>query len=137
MRSAPEASSNRRAIPLNVRVPRSSQQKKSPTDPRHFYAVVKGRHTGIFDNWKAVLVSVSGFAGAKYKSFRHRDSAEEWYLQQLQLQGVIPPERDLSNDDSEDDVTIVYDSNGLPPGAQRPRSAPTSLEPTCPPSPRI
>ena len=34
-----------------------------------FYAVKKGKETGIFNNWKDCLESITGFTGAKYKSF--------------------------------------------------------------------
>ena len=45
-----------------------------------FYAVRKGRETGIFDNWQQCSESVHGYKGAVYKSFPDRGSAEE-YLQ--------------------------------------------------------
>ena len=45
-----------------------------------FYAVRKGRETGIFDSWQQCKESVHGFKGAVYKSFPDRGSAEK-YLQ--------------------------------------------------------
>jgi hypothetical protein len=86
--------------------------------PRRLYAVARGSNTGIFDNWKTVLTSVSGFPSAKYKSFRRQPDAKEWYLQQLQILGVIPVEKDLSDDDGDDGETVNFDPTGLPPGYQ-------------------
>lgn len=55
-----------------------------------FYAVRRGRETGIFDNWERCSNSVHGFKGAVYKSFPDRGSAEEY------LQNVPDPETDES-----------------------------------------
>lgn len=41
-----------------------------------FYVVWKGRDTGIFTNWAACKKQVSGFKGAKHKSFETRAEAE-------------------------------------------------------------
>ena len=45
-----------------------------------YYAVAKGRITGIFDNWEDCNNSIKGFSGAKYKSFSQAalDLAEEY-----------------------------------------------------------
>ena len=43
-----------------------------------FYAVKKGRITGIFDNWAECNSSISGFSGADYKSFNSREEAEAY-----------------------------------------------------------
>jgi hypothetical protein len=92
--------------------------------PRRFYAVVKGRNLGIYENWKAVLATVSGFPHAKYKCFRTRDWAEDWYSQQLQILGVIPEYRDLSDDDNTiGENTIDLNSVGMLPGRRRPAGA--------------
>ena len=41
-----------------------------------FYAVAKGRKTGIFTTWPQAEQQVKGFAGAKYKSFKTREEAQ-------------------------------------------------------------
>jgi len=41
-----------------------------------FYAVAKGRKTGIFTTWPQAEQQVKGFAGAKYKSFKTRAAAQ-------------------------------------------------------------
>jgi hypothetical protein len=89
-----------------------------------FYAVVKGRNLGIYENWKTVLATVSGFPHAKYKCFCTRDRAEEWYLQQLQILGVIPEDRDLSDDENIiSENTINLNPVGMLPGCRRPAGA--------------
>jgi hypothetical protein len=94
---------------------------RGPT--RYYYAVVKGRTTGILLTWKAVLASVSGFPHVKFKSFRQYTTTEEWYLQQLQLLGIIPPERDLSDDDVSVEEMVKYNEVGVPRGSTTPRDA--------------
>lgn len=43
-----------------------------------FYAVAKGRSTGIFSSWNEAKTLVDGYTGAKYKSFPTRNEASEW-----------------------------------------------------------
>ncbi|WP_300670160.1 ribonuclease HI [Desulfoluna sp.] len=43
-----------------------------------FYAVAIGRVPGIYTNWPDAQSQVSGFEGAKYKSFTTREEAETW-----------------------------------------------------------
>jgi hypothetical protein len=64
-------------VPTNIRVIVTPQRMGSLPAPGWLYAVAHGRNTGIFDNWKNVLTSVSEFPSAKYKSFRRRPDAEE------------------------------------------------------------
>jgi ribonuclease HI len=42
-----------------------------------YYAVWKGRKTGIFSSWAACAAQVQGFTGARYKSFPTRLAAEQ------------------------------------------------------------
>jgi hypothetical protein len=86
-----------------------------PGRSRRYYAVVKGRTLGIMDSWKSVLASVSGYSYAKYKCFHRRPAAEEWYLQQLQVLGIIPEDREPTEDeDSCCGRTVDLNSVGLP-----------------------
>jgi hypothetical protein len=50
----------------------------TPTGAVQWYAVAVGRETGIFSSWAEVEPLVSGFSGALYKSFHHRNRAETW-----------------------------------------------------------
>ena len=43
-----------------------------------YYAVKKGRKTGIFNSWAECEQQVKGFAGAKYKSFKTPAEAKDW-----------------------------------------------------------
>ena len=43
---------------------------------KKYYAVLKGRKTGIFTSWADCEEQISGFSGALYKSFRTRGEAE-------------------------------------------------------------
>lgn len=43
-----------------------------------FYAVKKGRITGIFENWDQCEVQIKGFAGAKYKRFATKEEAQHY-----------------------------------------------------------
>jgi ribonuclease HI len=48
---------------------------------KKFYAVLRGRKKGIFDEWKGndgAHAQVTGFPGASYRGFRSRSEAEEW-----------------------------------------------------------
>lgn len=42
---------------------------------KKYYAVRKGRKTGVFETWDECKNSVSGFSGAAYKSFTNREDA--------------------------------------------------------------
>lgn len=43
-----------------------------------YYAVKKGRKTGIFGTWKECEKSVKGFSGALYKKFPTKEACEEY-----------------------------------------------------------
>ena len=43
-----------------------------------FYAVRKGKKTGIFTTWEECKNQVTGFSGAEYKSFKTREEAQEY-----------------------------------------------------------
>jgi hypothetical protein len=99
--------------------------------PTRYYAVAIGCHPGILLSWKAVLALVSGFPHAKYKSFRRRPPAEEWYLQQRQLLGL---DQDLSGDDSSFDGTVDFNADGIPSrSTDRPSGLPRPTATTRPP----
>ena len=57
-----------------TKAPKASVGSKKPK----FYAVRKGRRTGIFEDWPSVMHSVSGFSSAQHKSFSTREQAEKW-----------------------------------------------------------
>jgi hypothetical protein len=116
-------------VPRSVEVA-TQPQGTGPTNKR-VYAVVKGRSLRIFDTWRAVLTSVSGYPNAKYKSFRHQKTAQEWYLEQLQVLGIIPTDQNISEDEAGDEDTVDYNSHGAPMGTNVPsrKAAPSQLPP--------
>lgn len=48
------------------------------TKAKKFYAVAKGRRTGIFNNWPECEASVKGVSN-RYKSFLTLEEAQSWY----------------------------------------------------------
>jgi ribonuclease HI len=44
-----------------------------------FYAIVKGRETGIFNDWDLCKKLVDGYPGAQYKSFKKKEDAIEYF----------------------------------------------------------
>ena len=80
-----------------------------------FYAVKSGYKTGIFDNWDDAKVNVSGFSGAKYKSFKTIEEAELFMKDD-----ISEIKKEVKNDDIElksnelnifTDGTIRYESD--------------------------
>ncbi|BEU86553.1 hypothetical protein TAMA11512_00170 [Selenomonas sp. TAMA-11512] len=47
---------------------------------KKYYAVRRGRTTGIFTDWMSCKASIDGFQGARYKGFLSREEAEAWLL---------------------------------------------------------
>lgn len=48
-----------------------------------FYAVARGRTTGLFDSWPACAAAVQGYSSPLYKGFRDRQAAENWLLDEM------------------------------------------------------
>lgn len=46
---------------------------------KKYYVVWEGNETGIFDNWPDCQAQVKGYVGARYKSFKSKELAEEAY----------------------------------------------------------
>lgn len=47
---------------------------------KKYYAVRKGRKTGIFDTWDECKAQVTGYSSAEYKSFTQKEEAEQFVL---------------------------------------------------------
>lgn len=47
---------------------------------KKFYAVRKGRKTGVFATWALCQEQIKGFSGAEYKSFATKEEAEAFCL---------------------------------------------------------
>lgn len=59
---------------------------------KKYYAVWKGKTTGIFDNWETCKAQVEGFDGAQYKSFKTLEEATS-ALKKNYFAAVAPPEK--------------------------------------------
>lgn len=53
-----------------------------------YYAVKRGRVTGILNSWEETEKSVKGFKGAKYKSFGTREEAKQYLLEDNEIKAV-------------------------------------------------
>lgn len=69
---------------------------------KKFYAVKKGRKTGIFTDWETCRASVTGYSGAQYKSFSILEEAREY------LEGGSRP---LLKTEGEDCCTAYVDGS--------------------------
>lgn len=48
--------------------------------PSKFYAVRKGRKTGVFHSWAECQAQINGFSGAEYKSFKTNQEAMDYVM---------------------------------------------------------
>lgn len=70
---------------------------------RKFYAVKKGRNSGIFDTWEECKANVNGYPGAQYKSFPSLEEAKGY------LEGSQRPS--LGDTDHEESCTAYVDGS--------------------------
>ena len=62
-----------------------------------YYAVFKGRKTGIFTSWQQCEAQIKGFSGASFKSFKTRSEAETAFQQEhQQVISIVEGSRDVS-----------------------------------------
>lgn len=61
-----------------------------------FYAVRKGKTTGIFLTWDECKAQVDGFSGAEYKSFSTKEEAENFLFPQQENKTDIPDKDTLT-----------------------------------------
>jgi ribonuclease HI len=67
-----------------------------------YYVVWTGFKPGIYDNWEDCKQQVTGFDGAKYKSFKTRDEAEQAYDQSYETIRDLKGKKDLFTLKTED-----------------------------------
>lgn len=72
-----------------------------------FYAVRKGKKTGIFLTWDECKRQVDGFSGAEYKSFKTREEAEK-YCENIKTPEPKKCEAECYTDGSFDVTTNRY-----------------------------
>ena len=78
---------------------------------KKYYAVRKGRKTGVFETWDECKAAVSGFSGAAYKSFTSKEEAMDF----VTADSKVDEDRDEKQseafayvDGSYDDTTKSY-----------------------------
>ncbi len=64
---------------------------------KKFYAVKKGKVTGVFKTWEECKASVDGCSGAEYKSFTTEEAAEA-YMGMEKVESLNAREETLGND---------------------------------------
>ncbi len=67
---------------------------------KKYYAVKKGKKTGIFETWNECKRCVDGFSGAEYKSFKNKKDAEDYLNEDGQAI--------TSNEDKTIDGAVAY-----------------------------
>jgi len=61
---------------------------------KKYYAVMRGRKTGIFNSWKECEKQIQGFSGAVYRSFKSRHEAEV-ALGLIEQSVIVPIESEI------------------------------------------
>ncbi len=56
-----------------------------------FYVVWEGKTKGVFDNWEACKDAVTGYLGAKYKSFSSKKEADDAFKKGVAALSKTPP----------------------------------------------
>lgn len=72
---------------------------------KNFYAVGKGKETGIFGSWDEAKEKVSGFKGAVFKGFKTFEEAEEWY------ENYIDEQERKAKEENKEKENEMYDVN--------------------------
>ena len=72
---------------------------------KKYYAVKKGRNTGIFTSWEPCRASVTGYSGAQYKSFSTLEEAEDY------LEGNREAVAESSKEEDKDICTAYVDGS--------------------------
>lgn len=72
---------------------------------KKYYAVKKGRNTGIFTSWESCRASVTGYSGAQYKSFSTLEEAEDY------LEGNREAVAESSKEEDKDICTAYVDGS--------------------------
>lgn len=80
-----------------------------------FYAVHKGRETGIFTNWKEVSGLVNQFPGAKFKKFFNKDEAEAFVKTGIYSKSTLKSEYSEPIPDDENGRIQVFTDGGSSP----------------------
>ncbi len=80
--------------------------------PSKYYAVRKGKQTGIFHTWAECKAVVDGYSGAQYKSFTSKQEAEQ-YIGTGAVQNTVPIRAYAFVDGSFNQTNGVYGYGGF------------------------
>lgn len=83
---------------------------------KKYYAVKKGRETGIYETWEECKASVDGYSAAIYKSFLTKEEAEDFMSDSVQkdkMPSANPKEPYAFVDGSFNPSTKVYGYGGF------------------------
>lgn len=83
-----------------------------------YYAVKKGRSTGIFTSWEECKDSVAGFAGAEYKSFSSESDARDYLDGAVSDKNPEPPKKRMTKEEKIEYYRAIAEklSNEIPEG---------------------
>jgi ribonuclease HI len=70
---------------------------------KHYYAIVRGKKTGIYTSWTEAGPLVQNFSGALYKKFQTRGEAEQFIQKSTALSS-----NDVIHEESLFDKTVIY-----------------------------
>lgn len=74
-----------------------------------YYAVRKGRRTGIFTSWDECQASIKGFSGAEYKSFSSLEEAQKYLNGDIEIDDTMQKEIQLTKSlSSQPDEIVIY-----------------------------
>jgi hypothetical protein len=88
-------------VPANVSIP-----SEPSTRAQKYYAVARGRTTGVFTRWKDAEKSVKGFSGAIHKRFKTEDAAMAWI--RTKRSGWTDDASEISGDLTQGESDTVY-----------------------------
>ncbi|MDH5698529.1 MAG: ribonuclease H family protein [Nitrospirota bacterium] len=80
-----------------------------------FYAVRRGRTTGIFESWDACRAQVHHFPGAEYKAFPNREEAKAFLLSRSISQSIKPIKKKRTTS-SPSSIEVWVDGSCFPQG---------------------
>lgn len=75
--------------------------------PKKFYAVRKGRKTGIFTTWDECRAQVHGFPCAEYKSFPTMEGAKGFMELGMEGENLLPFDEDPKHPSNNTNSSIV------------------------------
>ncbi len=76
---------------------------------KKYYVVWEGAQTGIFDSWNECKLAIAGYPGAKYKSFKTKEAAEE-ALYEGAREHIGKDKKEKPSISEEERKKIVWDS---------------------------